>query len=129
MLRRCLFNFHSTHRRCSNLHAIHALFFLNNLPNLIVFRTRQHNHRTTIWSVPAMLSVFVLERDAPPTAQSTAVSRKRLVHRHRLDAREVAHAGMRAALLGFLSGFAEEAVFIRVLAAVLGDAAAVERTE
>jgi len=36
---------------------------------------------------------------------------------------------MRAALLGFLSGFAEEAVFIRVLAAVLGDAAAVERTE
>ena len=48
-----------TCRRRPHLHAINALFLLHNLPDLILLRAAQHDHRAPIRPVPAMLAVLV----------------------------------------------------------------------
>ena len=119
-------NIYPTNCRRTNLHPIYTLLLLDDLPDLVILGTRQDDSRATVRSVPAMLSIFVLERNPVSAAQTPSVSRQRLIDCDNLNARKVTHASMCTALLRLLGRLAEEAVLIRVLTAVLVNTAAIE---
>jgi hypothetical protein len=119
----------AAHRRRPHIHPIHTLLLLDNLPDLVLLRARQHDQGAPIRSVPAVLPIFVSERDALTTAQPLAIGAQILVDGDLLDTREISHARVPTALFRLLRRLVEEAVLVRVLAAVLVDADALERAE
>jgi hypothetical protein len=130
MLRRVrLPHVNTAHSRRAHLHPVHALLLLDHLPDLVVLGAGQDDHCTAVRAVPAVLTVFVFECDSVAAAEAFAVGGYCFVDGDDLDSGEIAHACVCTAFLGFLCCFAEEAVLVGVLAAVLGYAAPVQRAE
>jgi hypothetical protein len=118
-----------TDGRRTHFHSVHTLLLLNNLPNLILFGTGQHDQRASIRPIPAVLAILVLEGDTLARAKSSAVSRKLFVHRDTSNVNKITHACVTAAFLGFLCCAAEEAVFVCVFTTVLLDTSVLQGTE
>lgn len=124
-----LLHFDTTDCRCADLHSVNTLLFLDDLPNLIVLSTRKNDSSTTVGTVPAVLTILVLQCNPVTAAKAPSIGGQGLIHGDDLNPCEVTHASMRTALLWLLSCLAKETVLVGVLAAILIDATAVEGAE
>jgi hypothetical protein len=118
-----------TDGRRAYFHSVHTLLLLNNLPNLILFGTSQHDQRASVRPIPAMLAILVLEGNTLARSKSSAISGKFFVHRDTSNVNKVTHACVTAAFLGLLCCAAKEAVFVCVFTTVLFDTSVLQGTE
>src|SRR5277367_6618770 len=78
-----------TSRWTPHLHAINTLLHLSYFPNLVFLRTSHDHSRRPIRSIPAMLAILVLQRDALSTAQPLPISSDFFVNHNCLEAHKV----------------------------------------
>ena len=116
-------------RRRAYLHSINTLRLFHDLPQLILLTARQNDSRAAIRSIPAMLAIFMLHRNALATTETPAIGANFLINKDLLQTDKVAHVGVSAALLRLLRRLLHKADFVRVLAGIAADTLALQGAE
>lgn len=73
--RRRLLSLYTAHGWRPHLHPVYTFLLLYYLPNLVLLGACQYHQRAPVGSIPAMLSVLILERIPLSTAQPLSISR------------------------------------------------------
>lgn len=129
MLYHWVADFDSTNRGRTHFHAVNTFLLLDNLPDFVTLGAGENDLGASIWSIPAVLSILVLQGNAVATAQPLAISRQRFINSDDFNTCKIAHAGVSTTLLGLLGCLGQEAVLVCVFAAVRLHTAVLERSK
>src|SRR5271163_3935848 len=92
----------ATYSSSPNFHSVNTLLAFAHLPDLFILRTCQHNKYTSVWSIPAMLSILVSHGEPLSLSKTLPIRPNIIIHKFGAEADKVAHIRICTAFLRFL---------------------------